>query len=81
MRFLPLVYLVIGVFVALGVIGDGRNYFSELDNFEEIVELVIAVFLWPLVVFDVNIDIGGGGDGGNGGGGSGDGGKGNGGKK
>jgi hypothetical protein len=77
-RLLPIAYVVIGMFVAAGVLGDGRNYFSELDNLEEIAELVIAVFLWPLVVFDVNIDIGGpGGDGG----GPGDGGKENGGKK
>jgi K+-transporting ATPase A subunit len=54
-----LIYLVIGVLVAASVIGGERNYFSELDNLEEIGEMIIAVLVWPLVLLDVNINLGG----------------------
>lgn len=68
-------YLVVGILVAAGVIGSEENYFSDLDNLEEILEMVLAVLLWPLVLLDVNINIGdaesGGKDSGKGGGGSG----------
>lgn len=81
MRFglLSVVYIVVGVLVAAGIIGNEGNYFSSLSNLEEIVEMLLAVILWPLVLLDVNINIGGaesgGADsGGEGGGGSGDGG-------
>jgi hypothetical protein len=52
-------YLVIGILVAASVIGRERNYFSELDNLEEIGEMIIAVLVWPLVLLDVNINLGG----------------------
>lgn len=78
-----LLYLLVGVLVATSVLGDAGNYFSGLSTIEELVELILAVLLWPLVLLDVNvsigdIDIGGGdsggsGDGGSGGNGSGDG--------
>ena len=54
-----LIYLVIGILVAASVIGGERNYFSELDNLEEITEMIIAVLVWPLVLLDVNINLGG----------------------
>lgn len=63
-------YLVVGVLVAAGVLGDQGNYFSNLDSLEQIVEMVLAVLLWPLVLLEVNINIGdiniGGGDSGGG---------------
>jgi len=61
-------YIVIGVLVAAGIIGDEGNYFSNLDNIEAIVEMLLAVILWPLVLLGVSLDIGGGeaGDGGGG---------------
>ncbi len=65
MRFgaLFLVYIVIGLLVAGGVIGDERNYFSDIDNLEEIVEMLLAILLWPLVLLDAAINLGdGGGD-------------------
>lgn len=86
MRFglFSLLYLLVGVLVATSVLGDARNFFSGLSTIEELVELILAVLLWPLVLLDINvsigdIDIGGGdsgggsGDGGSGGNGSGDG--------
>jgi uncharacterized membrane protein YgcG len=74
-----LLYLLVGVLVATSVLGDARNYFSGLSTIEELVELILAVLLWPLVLLDVNVSIGdidiGGGDSGDSGG-SGDGGSG-----
>jgi hypothetical protein len=75
-----IIYVVVGLLVAAGVIGDERNYFSGMNTFEEIVEMLLAVFLWPLVLFDVSMNIGdnggteGAGNGGTGGGGGGGGG-------
>ena len=65
MRFgaLFLVYVVVGLLVAGGVLGDERNYFSDIDNLEEIVEMLLAILLWPLVLLDVAVNLGeGGGD-------------------
>jgi hypothetical protein len=70
-----LLYLVVGVLVAAGIIGGEGSYFSGLNNLEELAELVLAVLLWPLVLLDVNVNIGdinvGGGDSGEGGAGGG----------
>jgi hypothetical protein len=61
-----LLYLVVGILVAAGIIGSEGNYFSGLSNLEKIAEMVLAVLLWPLVLLDVNVNIGdiniGGGD-------------------
>jgi len=69
--FFLLLYLVVGVLVAAGILGSEDSYFSGLSNLEEFVEMVLAVLLWPLVLLDVNINIGdiniGGGDSGGGG--------------
>jgi len=62
-----LVYIVVGLLVAGGVIGNEDSYFSSLNNLEEIIEMVLAVLLWPLVLLGVDINIG---DDGSGGGGS-----------
>lgn len=79
MRFslIGVIYIVVGVLVAAGILGDERNYFNDLDDIEAIVNMLLAVFLWPLILLGVSLDIGdadvgdGGGDrGGNGGGGS-----------
>ena len=69
MRFglVSVAYIVVGVLVAAGIIGNEQNYFSSLDDIEEIVEMVLAVLLWPLVLLGVDLNIGGG-DGGKGGG-------------
>jgi len=78
-----LLYLLVGVLVATSVLGDARNYFSGLSTIEELVELILAVLLWPLVLLDVNLSIGdidiGGGDSGGGSGEGGSGGNGSGG--
>ncbi len=68
--FFLLLYLVVGVLVAAGILGSEGSYFSGLSNLEEFVEMVLAVLLWPLVLLDVNVNIGdiniGGGDSGGG---------------
>jgi uncharacterized membrane protein YgcG len=76
MRFglVSVIYIVVGVLVAAGIIGNEANYFSNLGNLEEIIEMLLAVFLWPLVLLDVNMNIGGDSGGGGGSGGSGGGG-------
>lgn len=61
MRFglFSLLYIVVGVLVAASVIGNEGNYFSGMNSLEEIVEMLLAVFLWPLVLLDVSMNIGG----------------------
>jgi hypothetical protein len=59
MRLILIVYLVIGVLVAAV-----RDYFERLDNIRGIVSLLIAIVLWPIVVFDVDVRIGKDDDGG-----------------
>ncbi len=49
---LMVVYLVIGIFVA-----SDHNYFKNVDSIEAVISLVLAVALWPLVLFDVNLHI------------------------
>ena len=60
MRFslLGVVYIVVGVLVAAGIIGDHGNFFNSLDSIEEIISMLLAVFLWPLVLLGVDVNIG-----------------------
>lgn len=46
-------YLIVGVLVAAGVIGND-NYFRDLNTLKELLEAILAVLLWPLVLLDVN---------------------------
>ncbi|HZA39385.1 MAG TPA: hypothetical protein VFA00_02035 [Actinomycetota bacterium] len=61
MRLLALIYIVIGVLVAAA-----RNYFERLDSVRGIVSLLIAILVWPVVVFDIDVRIGRDGNGKNG---------------
>jgi hypothetical protein len=56
-------YLIVGIIVAIA-----QDYFENLGNVNSILELLVAILLWPLILFGVDINIGGGGGGGNGGG-------------
>jgi hypothetical protein len=49
---LLVVYIVIGVVVAAG-----RDYFENLDALRPIASAVLAVLLWPLVLFGVNLQL------------------------
>ena len=53
MRVIMLVYVVIGVVVAAA-----RDYFDRVGSVRGIVSLLIAIILWPLVVFDIDVRIG-----------------------
>jgi hypothetical protein len=49
---LLVVYIVIGVVVAAG-----RDYFENLDALRPIASAVLAVLLWPLLLFGVNLQL------------------------
>ena len=51
-KVLFVVYIVIGVIVAAG-----HHYFTHLDGFKPIVSAVLAVLLWPLILFGVSLHI------------------------
>jgi hypothetical protein len=64
-------YLIVGIIVAIA-----QGYFENIGNVSSVLELLVAIVLWPLVLFGVDINIGGVGDGNGGGGGGGGGGNG-----
>ena len=49
---LSLIYIVIGVFVA-----SDHHYLEHLDNLDRIVSAVIAIALWPLLLFGANLHV------------------------
>jgi hypothetical protein len=66
------IYLVVGVVVAIA-----KGYFNNIAGVGDVIDLLVAIVLWPLILFGVEINISGvdgGGNGGNGGGGNGGGG-------
>ena len=52
---ITIVYLLVG-----GLIASNHHYFANVDGVNGIVSAVLAVVLWPLVLLDVNLHIGGG---------------------
>lgn len=50
-----LLYLVVGVVVAAG-----QNYLSGISQIGDVAEAVLAVLVWPLLLFGVDINISGG---------------------
>lgn len=67
------IYLVVGVVVAIA-----KGYFNNIAEIGDVIDILVAIILWPLILFGVEINIGGvdggGNGGGNGGGGNGGGG-------
>lgn len=57
-NILWVVYLVIGVIVA-----SNQGYLGDVNGFGDILNLLLAILLWPLLLFgvDFNIRLGGGG--------------------
>ncbi len=49
---LLVVYIVVGVIVA-----NSHHYFAHLNAVKPIVSAVLAVLLWPLILFGVNLRI------------------------
>ena len=61
--------LIFGLYILVGVIvAAAKGYFQNVGSFSDIVEIVVAILIWPLVLFGVDINIGGldGGGGGKG---------------
>lgn len=52
------VYIVVGVLVAAGVIGND-DYLAHLDSFKQVIDAILAVLLWPLVLLGVHFHVGG----------------------
>jgi hypothetical protein len=46
------IYIIIGVVVA-----SGHHYFEHLDALKPIASAVLAVPLWPLILFGINLHI------------------------
>jgi hypothetical protein len=46
------IYIIIGVVVA-----SGHHYFEHLDALKPIASAVLAVLLWPLILFGINLHI------------------------
>jgi hypothetical protein len=46
------IYIVIGVVVA-----SGHHYFEHLDALKPIASAVLAVLLWPLILFGISLHI------------------------
>ncbi len=51
-KVLFVVYVVVGLIVA-----SSHHYFAHLDAVKPIVSAVLAVLLWPLILFGVNLHI------------------------
>ena len=51
-RILPLIYLVIGV-----VIAQQHHYLAHLNSLSQVISAVLAVVLWPLILFHVNLHV------------------------
>jgi hypothetical protein len=47
-----IVYLIVGVVVAAG-----DDYFKDVNKFVEVIEALLAVVLWPLLLFGVEINL------------------------
>lgn len=50
-----LLYLVVGV-----VIAASQNYLSGINQVGDVAEAVVAVLVWPVLLFGVDINISGG---------------------
>lgn len=68
--------LIVGIYLVVGlVVAIAKGYFNNVGDIGDVVEILVAILIWPLVLFGVDINIGGlengGGNGGNGGNGGG----------
>ena len=51
-------YVVIAVYLIVGVVvANSHHYFVHLNGAKPILSAIIAVLLWPLVLFAVNLHI------------------------
>jgi hypothetical protein len=52
----PSLFTIIYVIVGVAIAADNK-YFKNIDDVEAVISAVLAVLLWPLVLFDVNLRI------------------------
>jgi hypothetical protein len=51
-------YAIIAVYIIIGVvIANSHHYFAHLNGAKPVLSAVLAVVLWPLVLFSVNLHI------------------------
>lgn len=48
----PLVYLVVGIVVA-----NSHDYFENVDTLRTVGSAILAVLLWPLILFGIDLHI------------------------
>ena len=58
---ITVIYLVVGVLVAAT-----KDYFGGVDGVFDLVNILLAIVLWPLVLLGVDFNLGGNGGGGKG---------------
>jgi hypothetical protein len=51
-KIVLIVYVVVGVILA-----NSHNYFAHLDGAKPLLSAVLAVLLWPLILFGINLHI------------------------
>ena len=51
---ITLIYLVVGVIVAAS-----KDYFGDVSGVFDLVNILLAIVLWPLVLLGVDFDLGG----------------------
>jgi hypothetical protein len=51
-KFLGLIYVAIGIFVAAN-----KNYFENLDTVKRVASALLAILLWPLLLLGVDLHI------------------------
>ncbi len=51
-KVLGLVYLIVGAIVA-----NAHHYFRGLDSVKPVLSAILAVLLWPLVLFGVSLHL------------------------
>lgn len=54
MGIITLIYLVVGVLVAAA-----KDYFGDVSGLFDLVNILLAIVLWPLVLLGVEFDLGG----------------------
>ncbi|MDX6438643.1 MAG: hypothetical protein QOF45_1226 [Gaiellaceae bacterium] len=51
-KLLGLIYVAIGIFLAAN-----KDYFQNLDTLKRVLSALLAILLWPLLLFGINLHI------------------------
>ena len=55
----PSIFTILWIIVGVVIAAD-HKYLKNIDDVESVLSAVLAILLWPLVLFDVNLHIGNG---------------------